>query len=231
MLWYIFSADRQHGPVLLLKTDLADGFYQIPLTPSGALKLVVPFPTEDGEPLLAILTRLPMGWTESPPAFLSVTETIADLVNEKLAASQDIPTAHPLEAAASTLVLPLKPTTVDAYPIQDEGYRRPPLAYTDVYVDYFIKAVQGWKNAFRVQRHTYHSIDLVFHPNANLNLNHKQPISEKKLYKGNDCWSTQKTILGWEVDTRAMIVALPTHRKQRLLSILTSVLKQKRSST
>ena len=39
VLWYIFTADRRHGPVLLSKTDLVDGFYQLPLTPSRALKL------------------------------------------------------------------------------------------------------------------------------------------------------------------------------------------------
>ena len=190
MLWYIFSADRGHRPVLLSKTDLADSFYQIPLTPSGALKLADPFPNKDGKPLLAIPTCLPMGWTELPPAFSSVTETIADLVNKKLAASQDIPPAHPLEAATLTLVLPSKPTTVNVCPIQDGGYRRPQLAYTDMYVDDFITAVQGWKNALRVQRHTYHSIDSVFRPNDDLDLNCKQPILEKKLFKGDDCWST-----------------------------------------
>ena len=151
MLWYIFTADRRHGSVLLSKTDLANGFYQIPLTPSGALKLAVPFPSDEGEePLLAIPTRLPMGWTESPPAFSSVTETIADLVNEKLAASPDIPPKHHLEAAASTPAPDLTRSTVDAYPIQDGGPLREPLAYTDVYVDDFIKAAQGWKNALRV---------------------------------------------------------------------------------
>ena len=230
MLWYIFSADRRHGPVLLSKTDLADGFYQIPLTPSGALKLAVPFPSDTGEPLLAIPTRLPMGWTESPPAFSSVTETIANLVNAKLASSQTIPPSHHLEAAASTHVPLARSNTVDAYPIQDGGPKRAPLAYTDVYVDDFVKAAQGWRNALRVQRHTYRTIDTVLRPNDLQDVGRKEPISEKKLGKGDDSWSTYKTILGWDVDTQAMTIALPPHRKERLMAILDAVLHRKRVS-
>ena len=72
ILWYVYYADRRHGSVLLSKTDLSDGFYQLHLSPSGALSLAMPFPSNPDEPpLVAIPTRLPMGWTESPPAFSS----------------------------------------------------------------------------------------------------------------------------------------------------------------
>ena len=133
------------------KTDLSDGFYQLPLTPTGALKLAVPFTREDQEPYLAVPTRLPMGWTESPPAFSAMTETIADLINQQLVADQRIPPAHPMEACASSPVPIVDPTAGDAYPITDTGPMRPPLAYTDVYVDDFIKLTQGWRNCLRVR--------------------------------------------------------------------------------
>jgi len=75
ILWYVFTADQGHGPVLLSKTDMSNGFYQLHITPSGALKLAIPFPQAAGQPpLVAIPTRLPMGWTESPPAFSAPTE-------------------------------------------------------------------------------------------------------------------------------------------------------------
>ena len=150
LLWYVFSADQRHGPVLLSKTDLSDGFYQLPLTPSGALKLAVPFPHLPGEPpLIAIPTRLPMGWTESPPAFSAFTETIADLVNEQLEeAPTYMPPPHPLESIASSPV-PLTTSIPEQHPFLDTGPFRPPLAYVDVYVDDFIKAAQGWFNCLR----------------------------------------------------------------------------------
>ena len=231
VLWYIYSADQRQGPVLLSKTDLSDGFYQIPLTPSGALKLAVPFPQLPGEPpLVAIPTRLPMGWTESPPAFSATTETVADLINHDLAASFAMPPPHPLESKASTFT-PLTPSSPDPFPLKEAGPVRPKLAYVDVYVDDFVKLAQGWYNAMRVRRHTFHNIDKVFRPNDAMDiLNRKQPISESKLGKGDDNWSTQKVILGWLIDTIAMTISLPPHRQERLLTLLGTLTKRKRAS-
>ena len=230
ILWYIYTADRRQGPVQMSKTDLSDGFYQIPLTPSGALKLAVPFPNLPGEPpLVAIPTRLPMGWTESPPAFSAVTETVTDLINEALESSATMPPPHPMEAPASKLV-PLTPSTPDPYQIVESGPVRSPLAYVDVYVDDFVKLAQGWFNALRVRRHTFHEIDKAFRPNDQHDSFRKQPISESKLGKGDDCWSTQKVILGWLIDTIAMTISLPPHRQERLLTLLGTITKRKRAS-
>jgi hypothetical protein len=230
LLWYVFTADQRHGPVLLSKTDLSDGFYQLHLTPSGALKLAVPFPNAaDEPPLVAVPTRLPMGWTESPPAFSAGTETVADIINTELESSNDVPPPHPLEEVASTPV-PLVPSPPDPFPIHEAGPIRPPLAYVDVYVDDFIKAAQGWFNCLRVRRTTFHAIDLVFRPNDELDDGRKQPISIKKLQKGDDFWSTQKIILGWLIDTSSKTISLPPHRRERLLDLLRSVVKRKRTS-
>ena len=231
VLWYIFTADRRHGPVLLSKTDLADGFYQLPLTPTGALKLAVPLRLDEGSYHLAVPTRLPMGWTESPPAFSAVTETIADLVNENLERCHpSIPQAHPLEGAASTAVALDEPAATDSHPFLESGPMRPPLAYTDVYVDDFIKLAQTWDNCLRVRRQAYHGIDSVFHPNDRLDGSRKNPISEKKLLKGDDFWSTQKVILGWMVDTLSQTISLPAHREKRLLDMLKLMLRRRRAS-
>ena len=232
LLWYVFSADQRHGPVLLSKTDLSDGFYQLPLTPSGALKLAVPFPHLPGEPpLIAIPTRLPMGWTESPPAFSAFTETIADLVNEQLEeAPTYMPPPHPLESIASSPV-PLTTSIPEQHPFLDTGPFRPPLAYVDVYVDDFVKAAQGWFNCLRTRRATFHSIDSVFRPNdAADDVLRKEPISVKKLQKGDDFWSTQKIILGWLIDTANKTIALPPHRRDRVLVLLQSLVHRKRTS-
>jgi hypothetical protein len=227
VLWYIYYADRRQGPVLLSKTDLADGFYRIPLTPMGALKLAVPFPHSPSEPkLLAIPTVLPMGWTESPPAFSAVTETIADIINMDLECeAEPVPPAHNLEAAASTPT-PLLPSVPDPSPIIDTGPKRPKLAYVDVFVDDFIKLCQGWLNSLRVRRSTYHTIDAILRPNDNDDVAREMPISVRKLKKGDDFWSTQKVILGWFIDTVNLTIALPKHRQDRLLTILTEVISK-----
>jgi hypothetical protein len=165
-----------------------------------------------------------MGWTESPPAFSSVTETIADLINEKLEAPNAvIPPAHNLEPAASTQV-PLLPSVPDPSPILDTGPIRPRLAYVDVFVDDFIKLCQGWLNSIRVCKHTYHTIDSILRPNDPLDTCREPPISVRKLLKGDDFWSTQKIILGWFIDTTSLTISLPPHRQDRLLTILTNVI-------
>jgi len=231
ILWFIYTADRRRGPVLLSKTDLSDGFYQFHLTPTGALKLATPFPNLPSEPeLVAIPTRLPMGWTESPPGFSAMTETVADVINSTLEQSPPGPSRpHPLEDVASVPV-PLLPSTPDPHPVIDTGPIRPALEYADVYVDDFVNAAQGKANARRVLRTTFHAIDSVFRPNDDTDKNRKQPISEKKLQKGDASWSTQKTVLGWLIDTTAMSISLPPHRKTRLLDILESTVARKRSS-
>ena len=231
VLWYVFYADNRHGPVLLSKTDLSDGFYQLHLTPTGALKLAVPFTSMSGKPMVAIPTRLPIGWTESPPAFSAVTETIADLINSSLETDMAIPKAHPMEASASMHVPLDHPTAQDEFPIRKTGPVPLPLAYVDVYVDDFIKLAQGWNNALRVRRHTFHTIDKVFRPNDEMDLNRKQPISQKKLLQGDDAWSTEKLILGWLINSATKTISLPQHRKDRLDSLLAKMLRRKRVST
>jgi len=133
LLWYVFTADQGHGrPVLLSKMDPPDGFYQLLLMPSGALKLAVPFSQAANEtPLITVSTRLPMGWTESPPAFSAATETVAGIINAELESSNTIPPPHPLEGPAS-LQVPLEPSAPDQFPIQESGPIHPPLAYVEV---------------------------------------------------------------------------------------------------
>jgi len=65
----IVYANPRFGPVHILKIDLSDGYYRVPLNARGALQLAVAMPSSRRRPLLAIPTVLPMGWLESPPYF------------------------------------------------------------------------------------------------------------------------------------------------------------------
>ena len=171
------------------KTDLSDGFYQVHLTPSGVLKLAVLFTAKHQEPMVGIPTRLPMGWTKSPPAFSAVTEMIADLVNSALECSDHIPPLHPLEVTASKPVSVRAPLAKDSFPIQDPGPLQPPLAYVDVYVDNFIKLAQGWSNALKVHCHTYHHINSVFCPNDRDDVN-----STARLLSQSKSWRKEMAV-------------------------------------
>ena len=118
LLFRIRHADPRYGPVYLNKIDISDGFYRVALAASSAPKLAVVLPMRPGEPtLLAIPLSLPMGWIESPPAFCSVMETVADIANSRLPRQYapphrlekfaDMP--PPVEASASSKAHQLNP--------------------------------------------------------------------------------------------------------------------------
>ena len=80
ILFSVRHADPAHGPVYLSKYDIKDGFYRLFLTAKDAPMLAVSLPSYEGEePLVAIPLVLTMGWTESPPTFSALSETICDL--------------------------------------------------------------------------------------------------------------------------------------------------------
>ena len=90
-LQLIQTANPRYGLVFLSKVDIADAFYQMNLNPADSIRLGVLFPTRKGEmQLIAIPLVLPMGWSESPPAFCAATETVANLANATL--GTDMPT-------------------------------------------------------------------------------------------------------------------------------------------
>ena len=78
-----------------MKVDLSDGFYRVSLSIEDIPKLGVAFPTKPGEEkLVALPLVLPMGWKNSPPIFSAVTETIADLTNQRIESSAEPPSHH-----------------------------------------------------------------------------------------------------------------------------------------
>jgi hypothetical protein len=243
LLYRVWTADPTHGPVYILKLDLADGFYRVPLSQAAIPALGVLLPGPDK--LVALPLVLPMGWSESPPLFCAVTETIVDIANGLF--SYWAPPSHPLEALAATI-----PSTDEApYHLPYTALSRPsrtsslpprrqsspaslPLAYADVYVDDEIVLGQGSSaRLHRLRNILLHVNDAVLRPNdaADRARLRAEPISEKKLLKGDGNWSTRKTILGWVVDTVAKTISLPPHRSDRLLSILSDLHGRRRVST
>jgi hypothetical protein len=253
ILLAILQAPAEQGPVYLIKVDLSDGFYRIPVKPNDAPKLALALPPHQGsEQLIAIPLTLPMGWTESPPWFCAATETITDLANDYLGTSWD-PPPHPLEMEASTqpeapqkarVVIhesawqPTGPTgRVQGLPPRVGRKRhwrsRKPLAQADVFVDDEIVVVQGTPARLRrLKRQLLHLNDLVFRPNDSQDGPfRKEPVSVKKLRQGDATWSTWKVVLGWTVDTLAKTIELPPHRRERVREILANHHNCKRIGT
>ena len=199
---------------------------------------------------MAFPITLPMGWTESPPYFCSATETIADLANMYAGSNWD-PRPHPLESMAATYVPDANPqgitiaaprqhvarqdtSTTTRLPQQPRRvqHRLTPLAYADVFVDDEVLLAQGTPARInRFRRQVLHLNDAVFRPNDPSDpASRKEPISTKKLLKGDACWATRKQVLGWTIDTIAGTIELPPHRQERLHTILQEARNRNRLS-
>jgi hypothetical protein len=242
VLYSIHHASPHYGPVYVSKTDLADGFYRIPLTSSGIpnLGVILPrFPNE--EQLIAFPLVLPMGWVESPPAFCAATETVADLANN-LPARHTLP-KHPLEDVASTPpeVVVHQDSQCDPSGSRSATEAKPPMSHVlrpfrrpvalhDIYVDDFISLVQGspWRRRQHI-RGVLHSIDRVFRPLDSQDSPIRQHVpSVKKFKKGDGSMQVVKSVLGWIIDTAKGTLELPPHRRQRLAAIFDEVKGQTR---
>jgi hypothetical protein len=233
LLQRIAYADPSLGPVYLAKFDLSDGFYRIRLTPAASLALAVllPGPT-DTDHLIGIPLSLPMGWTDSPPYFSAFTETAADLANMAIATADPHPPPHQLEAASQAPPVVKEATFHPAalHPLTP-ALLPTPLSYADVYVDDFIGLCHP-QLASQTLRHILHAISAVFRhdPHPDDAPARKQIISASKLAQGDGAWSTTKVVLGWQLDTAAKTLALPSHKADRLHTIIASFLQLGRTS-
>ena len=235
-LYAIHTADDNKGPVYMMKNDLADGFYRIQIDPAGSLALAMVVPVPPGaEPLIAVPLTLPMGWTESPPYFCALTETIVDLANQ-YTTPQWRPERHPLEELATTPPGDLpqnrqihQHTSLAATeaPSSEVGTTK----HIDVFVDDMLVFAQGCHQTLDLlRRQLFHLTDAVLRPNDDEDQHRREPISTSKLQKGDGCWTTYKKMLGWMVDSIRKTIELPGQRRQRLLTILDDTRKRKRIS-
>ena len=261
----VVRADPRYGPVQFIKIDLADGFYRVAVRAEDIPKLGVAFPALDHEePLVALPLALPMGWTESPPYFCAVTETIADVANRRILRWRRAP-LHKLERLANSRPADdqVRPPAADSSnaPVRpaDDQVRQPAadssnapvlslatpplseaiplarnpllpirqriLASIDIFVDDFLGAAQGSPRRLnRIRRILMEAIDDIFRPlHPNDPATRREPISVSKLRKGDACWSTLKTVLGWVIDSVAMTISLPPRRLDRLSELLASI--------
>jgi hypothetical protein len=133
-----------------------------------------------------------MGWTESPPFFTSVTESIADVANQRLASHQWYPKHHLADDAefAPTDEESLEPSQLIhkatvPHPLACPPYKllQAALSELEVYVDDFIMLYQGSPLARNKARDVLlHTIDDILRPLSTSDGPMRQePISVKKI--------------------------------------------------
>jgi len=64
----IVYAPADYSAPLVMKIDLANGYYRVPISTSGIPHLVVVLPIQvNDDPLIAFPLLLPMSWKDFPP--------------------------------------------------------------------------------------------------------------------------------------------------------------------
>ena len=206
----ILLSNPAFGPVNLIKINIADGFYRLDVNPGDIPKLVVIFPTLPGQPrMVALPLVLPMGWKNSPPVFCTATETAADLANQKLCnpgyqrddhkLATEAELFHPFSPSITPKGAPFVPLVGAVQPPTRRDPSIPtkltPLSSIDVFMDNFIVMGQTQNTCCRVRNVLMEAIDQVFRPLDTLDDPYRtEPISVKKLRKGDCSWDTCKMV-------------------------------------
>ena len=153
-----------------------------------------------------------MGWVESPPYFCAATETSRDISTEYIKTKVNSLHHHKFEhyAVGASAYTELPESGQDT---QEFWYM------VEVYVDDFMSLVipVARKQLRHVANAIMHGIHDVFPPNNN---DDEDPISEKKLKKGEGLYDTNKTLLGFDFDGDAKTMWLESAKREKLLTIL-----------
>jgi hypothetical protein len=126
----------------------------------------------------------------------------------------------------------MEPFTVPTKPARRQTSKGPEFQMSAVYVDDFLGAcVESSDGTLldRTARATLHGIHSIFPPPTPADPpDTKDPISEKKLLKGDARWDTIKEVLGYELDGVNRTIKLPDKKAEALLKELRKVLRKQR---
>jgi hypothetical protein len=203
--------------IFLSKVDLSDGFWRMIVEPSQKWNFCYVMPDPPGSPVrIVVPSALQMGWAESPAYFCTATETGRDIIQWLVDAKVDLP-VHPFEKFMIPDPLP------EGHGDGDKEIH----VYVD---DYILAVVQDEEQVLlrRVARATLHGIHAIFPPpGTSGHVGGKDPISEKKLAKGDAMFALVKEILGFMLDGASRTVWLPENKRDAIITELKRLMKMK----
>ena len=191
-------------PIYFSKYDISDGFWRMVVAPGEEWNFAYVLPQREGEPTrLVVPNALQMGWKESPGFFCAASETARDIAEEFAGFTgrmADLP-VHKFEQHIR------RPSATE---VDDIGRDAVPWAAIEVFVDDFMVMAQDKSRLEHLSRSVLHAVEQVFPPPAITgHVGGKDPISEKKILKGEADWHTSKEVLGWLLDGDKRTVQLP----------------------
>ncbi|EJK43807.1 hypothetical protein THAOC_37712 [Thalassiosira oceanica] len=183
--------------IFFSKFDIQDGFWRMINEVGKEYNFAFVMPTTDDEPLqIVVPSSLQMGWVNSPNFFSGASETARDVADDYAEAPIGALPEHHLEKGTA----PSK-EEMNRLLATSELDARTRLQYLiEVYMDDFIAAAQAKspEELKHISRAVLHAIHDVF-PEGLLSPE-DQPVSVKKILKGEAQWSALKEILGWIFD-------------------------------
>ena len=216
LLCWIVAARRKfpNRPIALQKIDIKSAYRRCHLNAITAMQTITQLPEDE---LGIIMLRLTFGGAPCPFEWNIISESIRDLANEILfdenwdpseihARCQHlVPTMKLLDDSIS--YAEGKELIVDI-PVDARGTG-------DVYIDDLIQAtvvIEGTDNAIRCERATLLAIETVARPK-----DEKEPIPREDMEARNKLeaeagFEELKTVLGWLLDTRRLLVKLPKNK-------------------
>jgi hypothetical protein len=218
-----FMADTPADEVIVFsKIDLSDGFWRMIVAEESKWNFCYVMPDAEGSPVrIVVPSALQMGWAESPPFFCAATQAGRDVIEYLIDQKFDLP-PHPLES----YIIPAE-AMKNITPSQRDTIHR----FVAVYVDDFILAGVETADATllrRMARAALLGIHSVFPPvEVTGHVGGKDPISQKKLDKGDAIMATTKEVLGFLVEGHLRTVQLPAIKAATIVGELERLLKRK----
>lgn len=196
----------------MAKWDIQDGFWRLRCQEGEEYNFAYVLPQEDGKPVrLVIPTSLQMGWVESPPYFCTASETSRDVATNYIEAPVGSLPSHKFERLSA----PQESGMDTTHATRQQSFKY----LLEVYVDDFIALVipTNWKQIHHVANGVMYGIHDVFPEDAS---EREDPISYKKLVKGDGQFSTRKCILGFDFDGEEKTLWLEEEKRALLLGTL-----------
>jgi hypothetical protein len=174
----------------MAKWDIKDGFWQMDCKAGKEYNFAYALPQDEEKPITLIVpTSLQMGWDESPQYFCAATETAWDVAADYCdTPSGSLPCHKFTKHVAGD-------KTFDELPAMSTSSTTCSYAL-EVYVDDFMRIIipTSWEQLEHVATAVMTGIHDVFPADI---VEGNNPISEKKLLKGEGQCSIFKTLLGF----------------------------------
>ncbi len=209
-LIHAFAEAGDDEKVFMAKWDIKDGFWRLDCQAGEEWNFAYVLPQEEGMPVkLVVPTSLQMGWIESPPYFCTASETARDIAVDYC--ESEIGSLPPHRFLEKTCAEG-RETELGG----DSGVLR---YLIEVYVDDFISFVVAPTEAQlrHVATAVMHGIHDVFPPDDD---EERDPISVKKLRKGDGVFATRKCVLGFDFDGEEKTIWLEEEKRATLLTVL-----------